>query len=44
VAVILLRAFGGIDGVRTSHEFGEGAVLGMVERVTEISPAVRVAG
>jgi hypothetical protein len=33
VAVILLRAFGGTDGVRRSQQLAESAVLDLVERI-----------
>ena len=40
----MLRAFGGIAGVRASQEFAEGTLLGLAERIAKISHTVRVAG
>jgi hypothetical protein len=40
----MLRAFGGVTGVRASQEFVEGTLLGLAERVPKISHTVRVAG
>ena len=38
----MLRAFGGIAGVRASEEFADSALLGLAERIAEICSAVRV--
>ena len=40
----MLRAFGGIAGVRPAQEFAEGTLLGLAERIAKISHTVRVAG
>lgn len=40
----MLRTTGGLARVRASQEFAEGPVLGLAERVSEISDTVRTAG
>ena len=40
----MFRALGGPAGVRASQEFAEGALLGLAERIAEVSRAVGVAG
>jgi hypothetical protein len=44
VAVILLRTLDGIAGVLASQEFAEGTLLGLAERIAEISSSIRIAG